>query len=137
MKNVRVMVDMSCTLIHHGHIRLLQKAAELGTVVVGLTTDEEIFLRKGYWPELNFEYRSEILHAVSCVHEVIPSKWLITNDFILENSIDILVHGDDNANQVDCCEIRIFPRTENISSSELRRLSYEIYTGAIMERNLE
>ena len=28
----RVMVDMSATLIHHGHIRLLKKAAEIGDV---------------------------------------------------------------------------------------------------------
>ena len=30
----RVMVDMSCTLLHHGHIRLLKKAADLGTHVI-------------------------------------------------------------------------------------------------------
>ena len=38
----RIMVDMSATLIHHGHVRLLKKASELGTVVVALTTDEEV-----------------------------------------------------------------------------------------------
>ena len=32
---------MSATLIHHGHIRLLEKASA-GAAVVGLTTDEEI-----------------------------------------------------------------------------------------------
>ena len=32
----RVMVDMSATLIHHGHIRLLKKAAEIGDVIVVL-----------------------------------------------------------------------------------------------------
>lgn len=41
-KRPRVMVDMSATLIHHGHIRLLKKAAEIGDVVVALTTDDEI-----------------------------------------------------------------------------------------------
>ncbi len=35
-KRPRVMVDMSATLIHHGHIRLLKKAAEIGEVVVAL-----------------------------------------------------------------------------------------------------
>ena len=39
-KRPRVMVDMSATLIHHGHIRLLKKAAEIGEVVVALTSDE-------------------------------------------------------------------------------------------------
>ena len=32
---------MSATL-HHGHIRILKKASELGTVVVALTSDKEI-----------------------------------------------------------------------------------------------
>ena len=38
----RIMVDMSATLIHHGHIRLLKEASKLGKVIVGLTIDEEI-----------------------------------------------------------------------------------------------
>jgi len=42
----RIMVDMSATLIHHGHIKLLKKASEHGKVIVGLTTDEEILSKK-------------------------------------------------------------------------------------------
>ena len=38
----RIMVDMSATLLHHGHVRLLRKASELGQVIVALTTDEEV-----------------------------------------------------------------------------------------------
>ena len=41
-----ILVDMSATLIHHGHIRLLKKASKLGEVVVALTTDEEIIKNK-------------------------------------------------------------------------------------------
>lgn len=72
-KRPRVMVDMSATLIHHGHIRLLQKASEIGDVVVALTTDDEIKRTKGYTPELNFEERKEILEAIRYVKEVVPS----------------------------------------------------------------
>ena len=56
----RIMVDMSATIIHHGHIRLLKKAAKYGDVVVGLTTDDEIISKKGYQPELSFKHRKEI-----------------------------------------------------------------------------
>ena len=42
----RVMVDMSATLIHHGHIRLLKYAANLGSVVIGLATDQEVLNTK-------------------------------------------------------------------------------------------
>ena len=44
----RIMVDMSATLIHHGHIRLLKKASEYGDVIVGLTSDNEIVNKKKY-----------------------------------------------------------------------------------------
>ena len=63
----RVMVDMSATLIHHGHIRLLKKAAEIGDVVVALTSDEEVKRTKGYVPELNFDERKEILESITNV----------------------------------------------------------------------
>ena len=119
----RVMVDMSCTLLHHGHIRLLEKAADLGHVIVALTTDKEILEEKGYTPELSFEERREILLAIKYVSEVIPSKWLLDNQYIVENKIDILVHGDDNSNDISACELVIFPRTEGISSSKIRVLN--------------
>ena len=46
-KRPRIMVDMSATLIHHGHIQLFRKAAELGDVVVALTSDAEEGLHAG------------------------------------------------------------------------------------------
>ena len=116
----RVMVDMSCTLLHHGHIRLLRKAADLGRVIVALTTDDEILTKKGYTPELSFEERKEILLAIKYVSDVVPSKWLLDDDYIRENKIDILVHGDDNSNDITACEMVIFPRTQGVSSSEMR-----------------
>ena len=53
-KEKRIMVDMSATIIHHGHIRLLKKASKYGKVIVGLTSDNEIKSKKGYTPELAF-----------------------------------------------------------------------------------
>lgn len=114
------MVDMSATLIHHGHIRLLKKAAELGNVVVALTTDDEILKKKGYVPELNFEERKEILEALRCVDEVVPSPWLIDEAFVDAHRCDLLVHGSDNSNHIPEEKLVLFPRTEGISSSMLR-----------------
>lgn len=116
----RICVDMSATLIHHGHIRLLKKASQLGTVVVALTTDEEVQRTKGYKPELSFEERKEIIESIRYVDEVIPCKWLIDEAFLDEHNIDLLVHGDDNSNIVSKERLVIFPRTEGISSSEMR-----------------
>lgn len=114
------MVDMSATLVHHGHVRLLKKAAAMGSVVVALTTDEEIKRTKGYTPELSYEERKEILEAFRYVDEVIPSPWLIDHDFLQRHNCDLLVHGHDNSNHIPEEKLVIFPRTEGISSSGMR-----------------
>ena len=111
---------MSATLIHHGHIRLLKKASNFGKVIVALTTDAEILKSKGYKPELSFDFRKEILLSIKYVNEVIPSPWLIDEDFLNSNSIDFLVHGSDNSNMIPKEKLILFQRTEGISSSILR-----------------
>ena len=116
----KILVDMSATLIHHGHIRLLKKASELGTVIVALTTDEEILKKKGYTPELTYESRKEILEAIRYVDKVVPSKWKIEESFFDELGIDLLVHGDDNSNDIMEDRLVIFERTKGISSTILR-----------------
>ena len=130
----RVLVDMSCTLLHHGHVRLLKKAAEHGDVIVALTTDEQILAHKGYLPELGYEERSEIIGAIRYVDEVIPSDWLITDEFIKRNDIDILVHGDDNVNNIQSCEVKIFPRTFGVSSSKIRSKTKDIEAQQVDKR---
>jgi cytidyltransferase-like protein len=121
MTQKRIMVDMSATLIHHGHIRLLKKSSEFGRVVVGLTTDEEIITKKGYQPEMNFEFRKEILEAIKYVDEVVPVPWLIDEKVLLKYKIDLLVHGSDNSNLIPNNKLKIFPRTKEISSSDIRQ----------------
>jgi len=74
-----IMVDMSATLIHHGHIRLLEKASRLGKVIVGLTSDEQIILHKGYTPELRFNQRKEILESIEYVQKVVKTNWHIND----------------------------------------------------------
>ena len=122
----RIMVDMSATLIHHGHIRLLKKASSYGNVIVALTTDKEIQLKKGYQPELRFDFRREILLSIKYVNEVIPSPWLIDEDFLDLNRIDFLIHGNDNSNPISKKRLLIFERTEGVSSSIIRKKVIDI-----------
>lgn len=118
--NKRIMVDMSATIIHHGHIRLIKRAAEYGSVIVGLTADDEILVKKHYEPELSFQFRKEILESIQYVTEVVSTPWLIDDTVLAEHKIDLLVHGDDNVNIVDHSKLLVLPRTEGISSSEVR-----------------
>ena len=116
----RIMVDMSATLIHHGHIRLLKKASEYGEVIVGLTTDEDILSKKGYQAELEFDHRKETLEAIKYVNEVVATPWQITENTLDEFNIDLLVHGDDNSNDISQDRLLILPRTQGVSSTQIR-----------------
>lgn len=60
-------------LPHKGHYRLLKRAAEIGTVVVALNTDEFIQSYKGRPPILSYEERKEALLACRWVDEVVPN----------------------------------------------------------------
>ena len=116
----RVMLDMSATLLHHGHIQLIEKAAAYGSIVIGLTTDDEILEHKKYRPELTYRQRETILKALRSVSDVVPTPWLITEEILDKYQIDLLVHGDDNKNEISPSRLLVLPRTKNISSTLLR-----------------
>jgi len=127
MSRRKILVDMSATIIHHGHIRLLKKASKLGKVIVALTTDNQIKKYKNYSPELNFKQRKEILESIKFVKKVVPSNWIIKDNFLKKYKIDFLVHGHDNSNEVSFKKLKIFDRTRGISSSILRKRTAKIY----------
>ena len=121
MTRKRILVDLSATLLHYGHIRLVQKAAEFGTVIVGLTTDDEVIRKKGYHPELPYKARKEILESIKYIDQVVPVPWLIDEAVLDQYDIDLVVHGADNSNSIPESKIQIFPRTEGISSTDIRQ----------------
>ncbi len=114
------MVDMSATILHHGHIRLIKRASQFGKVIIGLTSDNEIKKSKGYIPELSFLHRKEILESITEVYEVVETPWLITEEILNQHKIDLLVHGEDNSNQITSERLLVFPRTEGVSSNDIR-----------------
>ena len=122
MKKKRILVDMSATIIHHGHIRLLKKASRYGKVIVALTRDIEVKKNKGYYPELNFKSRKEILSSIKYVDRVIPSNFLVNEKYLKKNKIDILIHGTDSPHGIkNKNKLIILPRTKGISSSKIRK----------------
>jgi glycerol-3-phosphate cytidylyltransferase len=116
---------MSATLLHHGHIRLLKHASNLGRVVVLLCSDSEIRRHKGYVPELSFSERREIVRAIRFVEEVVESPWIVDDSFMDLHNLDFLMHGDDNSNKVSGSRVIVIPRTEGVSSTTLRRKAAE------------
>lgn len=66
-----VYVAMSSDIVHHGHINIIQEAAKLGKVVVGLMTDASIqsYKRK---PIIPYKYRKIVVDNLKGVYKVIP-----------------------------------------------------------------
>ena len=140
-KTKRLLVDMSVTLLHHGHIRLLKRAREAADergaiVVVGLTSDTEVLRAKGYTPELRFAERKEILLACRYVDEVVETPWLLTEELLADLGADYLFHGEDNSNPVQKEHLIVVPRTREISSTQLHVRSAEVLHSQINRRKV-
>ena len=120
-KNKKVLVDMTCSILHYGHIRLLRKASKFGEVVVALAKDSDIKKYKKFTSPFNFKQRKEILNSIKYVSKVIKADYFITEEFLIKNKIDYLRHGSDNKNSVPKKYLKIFRRTKNISSTKLRK----------------
>ena len=127
MTKKRILVDMSATLLHHGHIKLLETASSFGSVTVALCSDDEIMKHKGYVPELGFDQRKYVISSIKYVDNVLESPWIIDDDFMERHNMDILIHGQDNSNHVSGDKLVLLPRTTGISSSELREKSCQIF----------
>ena len=118
-----IMVDMTCSILHHGHIRILKKASKFGEVIVALTSDEEILKHKKFKTLLNFAQRKEILLSIKYVSKVIKSQYLITDSFIKANKCDYLIHGSDTQNNANLTNLKTIKRTKSISSTALRNFN--------------
>ncbi|MBI4921559.1 MAG: adenylyltransferase/cytidyltransferase family protein [Devosia nanyangense] len=112
-------------LFHIGHTRLLERARALGDrLMVGISSDEFNAV-KGKRGVIPYEHRAEIVGAMRCVDEVFPENdWEQKERDIRRLGADVLVMGDDWAGKFDqyksLCEVVYLPRTQGISSSELK-----------------
>lgn len=113
-------------LFHYGHLRILQRARELGDyLIVGVSTDDfnEVKGKRCVYP---WEHRARIVEAIRFVDEVIPERcWEQKRDDIMENGVDILVMGIDWQGRFDhledICRVVYLPRTPDISSTGIKK----------------
>ncbi len=112
-------------VFHVGHVRVLQRAAELGDrLVVGVSADALNIAKKGRPPVFNQEERLEIISALKVVDEVFVEESLeLKRDYILRYGGDVLVMGDDWAGKFDwvgdVCDVVYLPRTPSVSTTGL------------------
>ena len=123
----RVLTYGTYDLLHYGHIRLLQRAKELGDyLIVALSTDEFNAI-KGKKAYHNYETRKQMLEAIRYVDLVIPENdWEQKIDDVKEYHVDVTVMGGDwEGNEKfevlrDYCEVVYLPRTQGISTTKIK-----------------
>ncbi len=112
-------------LLHVGHINILKRAKELGDfLIVGLSTDEFNTI-KGKKSFYTYEQRKAVIEAIKYVDLVIPEMtWEQKIDDVKKYNVNVFVMGDDWEGKFDFlkeyCEVKILPRTPDISSSKAR-----------------
>lgn len=112
-------------LFHTGHLRLLQRLHAMGDrLIVGVSTDK-FNASKGKKTIIPFNDRIEIIRALSCVDLVIAeASWEQKTTDITEHQVNILGMGDDWLGKFDglnkLCEVVYLPRTEGVSSTQIR-----------------
>jgi len=115
-------------LFHYGHLRILQRAKELaggGRLIVAVSSDRFNWTEKHKRCAVPDWQRVEIVKALKCVDDVIyEESWDQKVSDIRNYGVDYFVMGDDWTGRFDFlskyCEVVYFPRTPDISSTELK-----------------
>jgi cytidyltransferase-like protein len=119
-------------LLHKGHINVLTQASALGSLVVGVMSDEGVFLSKNKYPVFSTQERIEQLESLPFVSRVV--SYDSTNQIPQYKEIkpDVIVQGDDWFHSADRTleleyikknnvRLILLPRTEGVSTTEIRK----------------
>ena len=113
-------------MFHIGHLNLLNRLKSLGDKLIVAVSTDEFNSIKGKKTLIPFEQRALIVQNIKCVDMVISEKnWEQKIDDIKKYNIDIFAMGDDWEGKFDFlkdyCEVVYLPRTQNISTTELKK----------------
>jgi glycerol-3-phosphate cytidylyltransferase len=112
-------------VFHVGHVRVLNRSAALGDrLVVGVSSDNLNFAKKGRNPVFSQDERLEIVANVKAVDAVFIEESLEQKrDYVIEHKADILVMGDDWQGKFDflsdICQVVYLPRTPSVSTTAI------------------
>ena len=112
-------------VLHVGHVRVLNRAAELGDrLVVGVSSDALNFSKKGRNPVFSQDERMEIVANLKVVDAVFVEESLeLKRDYVVEHSADVLVMGDDWAGKFDflndICKVVYLTRPPSVSTTAI------------------
>ena len=115
-------------IFHKGHLNIINRAKALGDkLIVGVSTDQLNFNKKQQYPIYSQQDRKDIISNLKSVDEAFYEESLEKKrEYILKYKADILVMGDDWKGRFDefkdICQVVYFPRTPNISSTEVKEI---------------
>lgn len=123
-----VFTSMVGDVFHIGHLRLLERASELGRLIVGIPTSDSNEVIKGYPTLYTFEQRLRIIQSLKCVHlclgyhsqkELEKLIRLIRPNIVCRGDDQIEFVGKDVAEKVGA-KIIYFPYSKEISSTKIK-----------------
>lgn len=129
---IKVITYGTYDLLHQGHINLLRRAKELGDyLIVGVTSDSFDKGRGKLNVRNNVLERVEAVKATGYADEVIIEDYTGQKiDDIQRYGVDIFAIGSDWVGKFDYlneyCKVVYLPRTEGVSSTQLRAESQSI-----------
>lgn len=83
-----------CTsVIHEGHINIINEAKKYGEVIVGVLSDEAM-VRFNKFPSVSFEERVDMVRRIEGVSQVVIQKEIMYDSIIAELHPDYVIHGD-------------------------------------------
>lgn len=126
-------------LLHFGHIRLLERAKELGDyLIVGVTADGFDRARGKINVQQSLMQRIEAVKATGIADEIIVEEYEGQKiDDIKRYNVDIFTVGSDWRGTFDYlgefCQVVYLDRTQGISSTELRSVNSDLKVGLLGE----
>ena len=136
---VKVITYGTYDLLHYGHIKLLERAKALGDyLIVGVTADDFDKTRGKINVQQSLMERIEAVRATGLADKIIVEEYEGQKiDDIRRYGVDIFTVGSDWVGKFDYlndyCKVVYLPRTEGISSSEIRAEKRKIRLGLVGE----
>ena len=114
-------------LFHIGHLNLINRLSEMGDRLIIAVSTDEFNAGKGKTSVVSYEDRARIINSIKGVDLVIPeTSWEQKATDIKEHDVDIFAIGEDWAGKFDdlkeLCEVVYLPRTDGISSTEIKQM---------------
>lgn len=139
---IKVITYGTYDLLHYGHLRLLERAKALGDyLIVGITSDDYDKSRGKINNQQSLMERIAAVKATGLADEIIVEEYEGQKiDDIRRYGVDIFTVGSDWVGKFDYlnefCKVIYLPRTEGVSSSEIRAEKRKLLIGTKGDESL-